>query len=268
MSAIVDATGEVKPSRRIRSRGGEGSRRKRGPRKPRSDRPEGEAQPPVERKPRPESVPVPPAFVGTTQTGIVSAIIRKGRLRFGFIHICPGPEIDEAAPRIYFSFTNLADVNQTIRRSYIVSFKISADEQGRAFAEDIQLTEEGKVVAALKEEEILKRRSEKPAEEEGAEGAASRRAPRVRRPQEEKLVTLNVTCEGKSETKSILFNVAQTVGKIKNVATTEFDAPVEYNVFHVTAENPAGVFLTKVLLNSLTENETIHLAAPRDEVAK
>lgn len=262
MSAIVDAA-ETKPvSRRIRKRPqGEGARRRS--RKPR-DTEDRTDQPAAERKPRPESIPVPAEFVGKTMTGVVSAIIRKGRLRFGFIHIGAGPEIDEAAPRIYFSFSRLSDTNTTIRRGYVVSFLIAADEQGRAFADAIDLTEEGKVIAAEKEVEIARRRVENP--REGEEAGAPRRERRERRPVEEKLVTLRVTCEGKADVKLITFNVAQTVGKVKNVATSEFDAPVEFNVFHVTAENPTGVFLTKALLSSLAENETIHLGAPREEV--
>ena len=262
MSAIVAQTEGVDPtSRRTRRRPNGG--RRRGPRKPAGEKAEGavaEAAAPRERRERPESIPVPAAFVGQTKVGVVSAIIRKGRVRFGFINICAGPEIDENTPRIYFSFAQLADAATTIRRGYVVSFKVSNDEQGRAFAEYIALTEEGKKIAAAKEADIAQKRVERPV----VEGeAAVKRAPRERRVAEDKLVTLNVTCEGKTGTKAIEFNFAQSVGKLKNIATTAFDAPVEYNVFHVSAANPAGVFLTKAILVTLGAGDQLHLAAPK-----
>ena len=262
MSAIVDATTEGAEARRSRRRPQGSGGRRRGPRRSGAAKTEasGEAAAPRERKERPESVPVPASFTGLTKVGVVSAIIRKGRVKFGFINICPGPEIDESAPRIYFSFAQLADSTTTIRRGYVVSFKCSLDETGRAFADGIDLTEEGKRIAAAKEVEIAARRAERPAEDGDKPAAAKReRAPRERRQQEDKFVDLKVTCEGKAETKTITFNFAQSVGKLKNVATTAFEAPVEYNVFH------EGVFLTKALLVTLQEGDKIHLAAPKDE---
>jgi len=261
MSAIVDAQADKPTSRRIRKRPS-GSRR-RGPRTT-GEKVEGaEAAAPRERKERPVSVPVPPAFVGQTHVGVVSAIIRKGRVKFGFINIGPGPEIDESAPRIYFNFTALADSAVTIRRGYVVSFLVSADETQRAFAENIALTEEGKKIAAAKDAEIATRQSTRPAAVEEAE--RPKRAPRERKPQAEKLVTLTVTCEGKDGAKDVIVNLVQSVGKLKNVATTAWDAPVEFNVFHADASG--HVFMTKAILVNLSEGDKIHLAAPKEVVA-
>jgi hypothetical protein len=201
--------------------------------------------------------------VGQNKVGVVSAIVRKGRVKFGFINIGNGPEIDEAAPRIYFNFAALADSAVTIRRGYIVSFKVSADETQRAFAENIALTEEGKKVAAAKDAEIAARRSTKPAEAEDSE--KPKRAPRERKPQPERLVNLVVTCEGKAGSQTLSINQAQSVGKLKNVATTAFEAPVEYNVFHVSADG--HVFMTKAILVALQEGDKIHLAAPKEATA-
>lgn len=266
MSAIVEAQAEgTKPvSRRIRKRPSGGARRRSGRGKA-TEKAEGAADAaPREKKERPESVPVPPSFVGQSKVGIVSAIIRKGRVKFGFINIGTGLEIDETAPRIYFSFAQLADSATTIRRGYQVSFLVSADEQQRAFADNVALTEEGKKIAAAKEVEIAARKSERPAAAEDSE--KPKRAPRERKVLEEKLVALNVTCEGNTETKSITFNFNQSVGKLKNIATTEFAAPVEYNVFHVDASNN-HVFLTKAILVTLNAGDKIHLAAPKETSA-
>lgn len=254
MSAIVDASAEQSTSRRIRKRSS-GSRR-RGPRGP---KPEGtEAAAPRERKERPASVPVPESFIGQKKVGVVSAIIRKGRVKFGFINIGNGPEIDESAPRIYFNFDALADSDVTIRRGYVVSFKVSADEKQRAFAEDIALTEEGKKIAAARDQEIAARQAAKPATEEGEK---PKRAPRERKPQPEKPVNVKVTCEGKTGVKDVTINAAQSVGKLKNVATTAWEAPVEFNVYHVAPEG--HVFMTKAILVSLNDGDSIHLAAPK-----
>lgn len=257
--AAVDTNAEKPVSRRSRGKRAPGSRR-RGGRKPAGEKTEGsgEASAPREKKPRPESVPVPATLIGQTKTGVVSAVIKKGRVKFGFIHLGNGPEIDESAPRIYFSFDQLADSTVPVRRGYIVSFKISADESQRPFADNVALTEEGKAIAAAREADIAQRKSEKPAVEESEK---PKRAPRERRVVEDKLVALKVTCEGKTEAKVITFNFAQSVGKLKNIATTTFEAPVEYNVFHVAA-NGEKVFLTKAILVTLSENDTIHLAAP------
>lgn len=267
MSAIVESQAEgTKPvSRRIRKRPSGGAR-KRGRGKT-GEKAEGAAAAdaaPREKKERPESVPVPPSFVGQNKVGIVSAIIRKGRVKFGFINICPGPEIDESAPRIYFSFAQLADSATTIRRGYQVSFLVSADEQQRAFADKVALTEEGKKVAAAKEIEIAARKTERPAATT-EEGEKPKRAPRERKVAEDKLVVLHVTCEGHADAKPITFNFAQSVGKLKNIATTEFAAPVEYNVFHV--DNNNHVFLTKAILLTLNAGDKLHLAAPKDTTA-
>mmetsp|Transcript_95139 Transcript_95139/g.186692 ORF Transcript_95139/g.186692 Transcript_95139/m.186692 type:complete len:258 (+) Transcript_95139:62-835(+) len=257
MSAIVEAQTDKTTSRRSRRRPSGG--RRRGPRAEKTEG--GEAAAPREKKERPESTPVPPSFVGQTKVGVVSAIIRKGRVKFGFINICPGPEIDEAAPRIYFNFTQMADSAVTIRRGYIVSFKVAADESSRAFAENIALTEEGKKIAAAKDAEIAARQAAKPAEE----GEKPKRAPRERKPQPEKPVNVKVTCEGKSETKDITINAAQSVGKLKNVASTAFDAPMEFNVFHVTSAG--NVFMTKAILTSLVDGDKIHLGKAVDATA-
>lgn len=261
MSAIVDTQAEKPTSTRSRRR--PSGSRKRGPRKSAAEGTTGEAAAPRERKERPESTPVPPSFVGQNKVGVVSAIVRKGRVKFGFINICNGPEIDEAAPRIYFNFAALADSAVTIRRGYIVSFKVSADETQRAFAENIALTEEGKKVAAAKDAEIAARRTTKPAEAEDSE--KPKRAPRERKPQPERLVNVVVTCEGKPGSQTLSINQAQSVGKLKNVATTAFEAPVEYNVFHIAADG--HVFMTKAILVALQEGDKIHLAAPKEATA-
>jgi len=167
MSAIVEAAaagGEDKKPRRNRGRRSGASRRRGGGKKGGEGGDAAEAKEPREKKERPPSTPVPPDFIGQTKTGVVSVIVRKGRVRFGFIHLCPGPEIDEAAPRIYFSFNDLADSDVTVRRGYIVTLKCSKDEQDRAYATEIALTEEGKTIAAEREAEIAKRKVENAAE--------------------------------------------------------------------------------------------------------
>mmetsp|Transcript_47300 Transcript_47300/g.96666 ORF Transcript_47300/g.96666 Transcript_47300/m.96666 type:complete len:249 (+) Transcript_47300:27-773(+) len=248
MSTAAPTTNTDGAKRRNRSRGGAG--RRRGPKT--ETNAEGE-------KERPESTPVPAGFKGQKKVGVVSAIIRKGRGKFGFIHICPGPEIDEAAPRIYFNMEDIPATEGTMRRGYIVSFTCSTDETDRFFASGLSLTAEGKVIAAEREAAIAVRNPER---KEGGEPAEKKeRARRERKPREDKFVDMKVTCEGKSETKTITFNFAQSIGKLKSVATTEFDCPVEYNVF------ANGVFLTKAILITMAAGDSLHLAPPKEETA-
>jgi len=234
--------------------------RKRGP-KPEGGAAESNAAPRKETV-RPVSAPVPAELIGKTSKGVVTAIIRRGRLKFGFIHI--GDETKPETPRIYFSFLHLKDSDTIFRKGYAVQFRCDQDDKGRAYAADIELTEEGKVGAAAREAVIAARRSEgKP---EGAGAETEKRPRRPRKPVEEKKVTLKVTCDGKSGEKNIEIDLNQSVGKLKNITTTEFEAPVHYNVFHVTKANPAGEFLTKAILNTLNAGDHIHLGEPKEPV--
>jgi len=206
---------------------------------------------------RPETVPVPPEMVGKAAVGFVTDIIRRGRLKFGFINVGAEEKPVGEVPRIYFSFENLAEPDSFLRRGYPVEFTIQNDEKARPFAAGVKLTAKGKELAAEKEAAIAQQKAER--------GDAPRRAPRERKPQEERLVTLKVTCEGKAEEKSIEFNVAQSVGKLKNVACTAFEAPITYNVFHVTKENRNGEYLTKSVLSKMNDGDAIRLAEPTEE---
>lgn len=247
---------EEAPKRRPRSRGAGGRNRRRGGRGGEGAGQGGEAAP---RRERPQFPVVPTEMVGTSQTGIVNSVIRKGRVRFGFILIGETSDPDALVPRVYFSFSNLADSEVIIRRGYIVTFDIKADDQDRSYADNIALTEEGKKIAAEREEKIAQRRAE--------EDAGERPPRRERRPRESKLVTLKVTCEGKPGEKEIEFDVNQSVGRMKSLATTEFDAPIEFNVYHVSNANPAGEFLTKAIMNGLEAGAKILLAPKREENA-
>lgn len=255
--------GEVDGRSRRRRSPGNKLRRRRGPRANGESKPEGSTRVRAE---RPESIPVPAEMIGQRKIGIVSVVVRRGKMKFGFISIGDDLKDEDKNPRIYFSFENLANAGDILRRSYIVEFMISKDDKDRAYASDISLTEEGKAIAVEREKVIAQKNAER-AEDEARNGPRKERAPRERKPREEKLVTLTVSCEGMSEEKSLEFNVAQSVGRLKNIATTAFDAPVHYNVFHVSAENPEGLFLTKAIMAALNPGDKIHLRAPKEEAA-
>jgi len=171
---------------------------------------------------------------------------------------------------VYFNFENQADPTVFIRRGYPVEFTTKLDDKQRTSAFDVKLTEAGKVMAVEREASIAQKKAERIASGEADKGEKKPRAARERKPRpprepvEDRFVTLKVTCAGFSETKNIEFNLAQSVGKLKNVALTAFGAPVTLNVFHVTSANPAGEYLTKAILNTLTANDTIHLGEPKN----
>jgi hypothetical protein len=259
MSSSQDAkTGDKEKSTRRRSTGSGRRRNNRGPKK--AEDATGAAGETTERvkRERPASIPVPPELVGKSAVGYVTDIVRRGRFRFGFINIGAEEKPVGEVPRIYFNFESLAESEPYLRRGYLVEFTVQNDEQGRPFASGVKLTEKGKELAKEREAKIAEQRAER--------GEAPKRAPRERRPpMEDRNVVLKVTCQGKSEEKSIEFNVAQSVGKLKNVACTAFEAPITYNVFHVTKENPKGEFLTKSVLSKMNDGDAIHLAEPAAE---
>jgi len=192
-------------------------------------------------------------------------IIRKERARFGFIHIGDGSKPSAEVPRIYFSLSNLKDSNFIVRKGYPVQFICKEDDQKRIYAADVELTEAGKAVADEREAEITAKRAERANDPSNENN--ERRVRRPRKPIEDKLVTLKVTCEGKPSEKLIEFNLAQSVGKLKNVATSEFEAPLHYNVFYKSSANSEEVFLTRAILVTLNPNDWIHLAEPKGDAA-
>lgn len=269
MSSFQETQAEEKKKNSRRRRPGGGGRRRAAP-KDGDAAAERAARPKIE---RPPATPFPPELIGKVSHGIVSTVVIRGRLKYGFISV--GAEEKEDNPRVYFNTENQADTTIFIRRGYPVEFLTKLDEKQRVAAYDVKLTEAGKAVAAEREASIAQRKAER-----AAEGAAEKkpRAPREpkepkeprerkprppREPVEDRFVTLKVTCAGHSESKNIEFNLAQSVGKLKNVALTAFGAPVTHNVFHVTAANPEGEYLTRAIMNTLTTNDTIHLGEPK-----
>ncbi len=272
MSAQEPQVNAERSNRRRRPTGGN---RRRGPRK--TEGTEGETAAPRERRERPVSLPVPAELVGRNANGLVSTVVRRGRLRFGFISLGLEEKPDEESVRIYFSFDNLTEPDVILRRGYPVEFSILSDDKGRAFASGVTLTAAGKTVAANREVELAAAKAERAAngipERVRAPRAPREEKPRVERaprePREPKervqrekkfveprLVVLKVTSANSSETKLIEFDLAQSIGKLKNVATTAFEAPVTYNVFH------KNVFLTRAITGELKANDTIHLGEP------
>jgi hypothetical protein len=271
MSEVVDNENKVSSRRR--------SPRRRGPRKDQKkkevtvegEKPTGGIKREMrDSAPRPVSLPIPSEMVDKPITGNITAIIKRGRLKFGFIHLGEVSEIDEDAPRVYFSFAELTDEKITLRKGYHVQFICKVDDKDRQYAAGITLTEAGVKLAAQREDEIEKNRSvrvapsDKVERSERPERAERERKPRERKerkPVEEKNVTLMVKCVGYDEMKEITFNVNESLGRLKNVATSAFGAPISYNVYY------DNVFLSKSILLELGDKAVIHLAAPKEDAA-
>lgn len=205
-------------------------------------------------------------MIGQKVTGRVTVIIKKGRFKFGFIHIGPTETAEEELPRIYFSFEEVQG-EVAIRNKYQVEFTCRKDEQDRAYAAGVVLTPAGQAMAVEREALLAASQAAREAKQAGAP-AKKERAPRERKPREERNVMLRVTCEGSTRGEQRLeVNVAGSVGKLKNIATTAFDAPLTHNVFLLTEAEPKGVFLTRTLLAGLETDARVHLGAPTDEPA-
>jgi hypothetical protein len=200
--------------------------------------------------------------MGQTATGKICDIVRRGRGQFGFIFIGDGEGTRADTPRIYFNFKDYTETKFPPRRGYLVEFTCAEDDEKRVFASDVKLTVQGLQEAAVREEEFQKRvaSGEKREPREPRE-PRERRERRVRE-EDDRTVTLKVTCEGKSGEKQITAKVGQSIGKLKHTAAAEFEAPIEYSVYcHVSPSNPEGTLLTRSLLSNLTDNDVIHLAA-------
>ena len=269
MSSFQDTQAEEKKKNPRRRRTGGGNRRRPAPKEGDAAAPEKAPRQKIE---RPPATPFPAELIGKVSHGIVSTVVIRGRLKYGFIAL--GAEDKEDAPRVYFNFENQADPTVFIRRGYPVEFNTKLDEKQRTSAFDVKLTEAGKTLAVEREASIAQKKAEKAAAAAAAgstEKAEKKpRAPRERKPRpprepvEDRFVTLKVTCAGHAESKNIEFNLDLSIGKLKNVALTAFDAPVSYNVFHVTSAKPEGEYLTRAIMNTLTSNDTIHLGEPKN----
>jgi len=218
-------------------------------------------------RPKREYIDVPADMIGTKQVGIVSVVVRKGPVRFGFILIGDGVDVDavEKAPRIYFSFSNIKESGLIMRRGYLVTFTCKKDDKDRTFADEIELTEEGKTIQVAREERIAQRKAENPDGDRPARQKKVRaeRAP----PPEPRMVKLRVSCEGMgNEEKVVEVNAAQSVAKLKNAACTAFNTSLDLNVYFVPSAGLSEMtFLSREQKAALADNDRIHLAAKKAE---
>lgn len=266
MSAVEPASNTTAPAegerrRNSRGRGGRGrDRRRRGPRGPKK---EGEEAEGAERRVRkiPDYVAVPDSMVGTKQVGIVNTVIKKGGMRFGFILIGESAGVDDitTAPRVYFNFSNIKDSDLILRRTYKVSFICKKDDKDRTFADEVELTEEGKTIQTEREAVIAQRKIDFPDGPPGREGGKRRE----RKAPEPRMVTLKVSCEGLPEEKSMEVNLSSSVGRIKGLICEAFGAPAELSIYLVT-DGGEKVFLDRDMKAAMKDGDKIHLEAKKD----
>lgn len=229
------------------------------------------------RPPRPPSTPVPENLLGKKSTGTVSSVIRRGKYNFGFISIGQG----ENAPLIYYNPSGYSDAKLYLRRDFEVEFTVDKDETGRFLAKDIKLTAAGEKLKAERDAEYEAKKAARAAAAASAPAAAPaaaapeskkddkkerRRKPRREAPQGTPL-TLRVTCQGKSEEKSVEVHNLISIGKLKGLAIKAIGAEGEFNVYHVPNNGGDMVFLSREVLSSLNNNDKIHLAEPKKETA-
>lgn len=210
-----------------------------------------------------KSIPVSADSIGTNAVGKIYDIAKRGTNSFGFILVdAPGVPSNEK-PTIYFSLKDYTDAEYIARRGYLVQFTIEKDEKDRPFASQLTLTPEGRVAAAAREERISATKTENG----GAEAVEKpARAPRPRNPNADDFVTLKVSCEGKTEVHDIEAKIYQSIGKLKYTAVELFGAPITFTVFTAkSAEHPNGELLTKAILRTLKDGDSIHLGSPIEQ---
>jgi hypothetical protein len=207
---------------------------------------------------------------GKKVVGYVATVVKKGRYTFGFITL--GAENDVTAPSIYFNPASVVDSNLFLRKGYEVELVVGRDEDNRASAKEIKLTATGEKIKAERDAAYEARRAERPERPErtaapAADESTEERKPRVRKPRppavEGTPLTLKVTCQGHAGEKTVDVHNLISVGRLKGISTTAFEAPVTYNVYHVPKDGSAHVYLTKSVLSTLSNGDKIHLAEPQ-----
>lgn len=198
--AAVKAPRTRGPRKSGNGRGGGGGRTRP------AEETKGSDEEPVPARETTMSPPVPKSMIGTTVTGKICDIVKKGRGQFGFIFIGEGTRTE--TPRIYFSFKDYTETNFPPRRGFLVEFECAEDDSERSFASKVRLTPEGLIEAGARDVRY-QANSEMKKESNGER--------RVRRPRkavgEGRTVVLKVTCEGRDETKQVTANVTQSIGK-------------------------------------------------------
>lgn len=112
-----------------------------------------------------------------------------------------------------------------------------------------------------------KKRAKKAVKKDAAPAASTEAAPageKKERPAR-RTATFEIVVEGdEAKTGTLNFAINQSIGRLKALATKAVEAPADLSVYLVTPENPAGVFLTRAVLNTVTESGKLLLAAKRE----
>ena len=209
-----------------------------------------------EKPKRPSDIPVPPELIGTEVTGKIFDILRRYNASYGFILINSETSPKNQKPKIYFNMKDYGEADFIARKGYEVQFSVSKDERDRLCATNITLTPEGKVAAVAREERIAKYKEE----EAAAGGAAGTGDKKKFQRKNDVPIPLTVTCDGKTETKTVEVRVFQSIGRLKHACIEAFDVPLQYSIYcQRTKENPEGILLTKTILKQMKEGDNVHL---------
>lgn len=257
------------------------------------------------RKPRVETVDLSDDQLGKTVTGTICDVIRMGefnRPAFGFINLGDNVEPVEDIPRIYFNRKQYLDESHRYpRRGYCVEFVVNKDDEGRFYASDVRLTEQGRVAADLQKLEFDKSKAERastsgpattftskpprtetrneprtvtrnePRTETGSESRNEARNDsrppnrRTRRPIDDKVVNLKISVEGKEGVKDVEFKVGRALGALKRDVMRIFNARGNFVMKHITDEEDEGTFLTVAILKTLEDGDRVHFAIEDEE---
>lgn len=256
-----------------KERGPKKPRRRTAPKRPAAGGAGGEPKEPREpreRKERPPTVPVPESYIGTERFGRVCDVLNHGRERFGFIYITPTDGFQPAAeegksglslytslPRIYFNAAEWKEAEGTrARKNDLVKFNCKKDDKDRPFASDVVFTPSGKTASAARDAAFAEAQKNAPPKAPRAESDRPKSV-KKERVRDERTVELKVTCDDISGTKDITACLGDTIGKLKHSAVTAFEAPITHNVFF------KGEKLTKAILATMSDGETIHIGPPK-----
>jgi len=203
------------------------------------------------------NTPLPAELLGKVCIGTLSLYKGRGEENsFGFIDLVPaGTKATDTTPKIYFNITEYVSNDHQPRRGLEVQFQSAKDDKDRIFATKVTLTPAG---IALSEEK-RKAAEERATAAASAEGGSKEQAkpktkkPKKRSPDDDRVVNLIVTCEGKSGEKEVEAKIGQSLGALKHNSCNAFDADTTLTMYY------NGESLNRSILKSLKDGDKIIL---------
>lgn len=200
---------------------------------------------------------LPSELLGKVCIGTIAMYkVRGDDNSYGFIDLVPsGTKAIDTTPKIYFNTSEYTSKDFLPRRGLEVQFQSSKDDKDRIFATKVNLTSAGIALAEEKKKAAAERAAASPPAEGENKGSSKPRAkkPKKRSPDDDRVVKLIVTCEGKGGEKEVEAKIGQSLGALKYNSCNAFEADPTMTMF-VNGES-----LNRSILKTLKDGDKINL---------